>query len=289
MDVFLSWSQPRSEAVAKALRDWLPLVLQSARPWLSREIEKGARWDDVIADKLETCSFGVICLTPENLHTDWIVFEAGALSKKVRDSRVCTYLLDLRPTDVVGPLAQFQHSTATQEDTRDLVETLNRGLGEQGLDPDRLRETFEQWWPKLEEQLATATQQAVAKPDKRGLDDKVDEMLLALRNVQVHLQRAARAERPAAYSLIGYTPHYSKGDPFAFGSGDDAFPLVLDHLSSINLRRFVCRTHQTPPALDEASLSRVVFRTCCEDFRDDLSRIAEATSSEPISDASARS
>ena len=39
MDVFLSWSQPRSEAIAKALKHWIPLVLQAATPWLSRDRE----------------------------------------------------------------------------------------------------------------------------------------------------------------------------------------------------------------------------------------------------------
>jgi len=37
MKVFLSWSGPKSQAVATAFRGWLPDVLQEAEPWLSSE------------------------------------------------------------------------------------------------------------------------------------------------------------------------------------------------------------------------------------------------------------
>jgi hypothetical protein len=43
-NIFISWSGDRSKAIAETLKDWLPRVLQSARPWLStRDIEKGTR------------------------------------------------------------------------------------------------------------------------------------------------------------------------------------------------------------------------------------------------------
>ena len=42
---------------------------------------------------------GVSCLTPENLHEDWVLFEAGAI--KTPDLGAYTLLIDLDPSDVV--------------------------------------------------------------------------------------------------------------------------------------------------------------------------------------------
>lgn len=89
MKIFISWSGDRSELLAKALRDWFPLVLHYVDPWLSQsDIQAGERWGIEVAKELETCNFGVICVTKENLNSPWILFEAGALAKSMQDGRL---------------------------------------------------------------------------------------------------------------------------------------------------------------------------------------------------------
>src|SRR4051812_36495571 len=109
MKIFISWSGERSKAIAEALHEWLPDVIQAIEPWMSaNDIEKGARWRSGLATELEQTSVSVICLTPENLESPWIHFEAGALSKQQQNTYVCTFLFGLEPIDVREPLAQFQ-------------------------------------------------------------------------------------------------------------------------------------------------------------------------------------
>src|SRR5438552_882185 len=152
MKVFISWSGERSLVIAKALRDWLPNVIQAVRPWLSEtDIGKGTRWEHEIGAELAQTRFGIICLTPENLDARWIKFEAGALSKTIERTFVCTYLLDLKPTDIEGPLSQFNHTKIEHDDSRKLLHTLNRALDDQGLEPDIVNDAFDLWWPRLEE------------------------------------------------------------------------------------------------------------------------------------------
>jgi hypothetical protein len=75
MEVFISWSGERSKAVAEALHDWLPNVIQTVRPWVSlADIEKGTRWNTDIASQLAECRVGLICLTPENVSAPWLLF-----------------------------------------------------------------------------------------------------------------------------------------------------------------------------------------------------------------------
>lgn len=153
MKVFLSWSGHRSQLIAEALRDWFPKVIQAVKPWMSAvDIDRGARWSSDIAIELADTTFGVLCLTPENLNAPWIHFEAGALSKTLEKSYVCPYLFQLEPADLKGPLIQFNAAKADEDDTLKLVLTINDAQ-ETPLPERTVEESFEVWWPKLREAL----------------------------------------------------------------------------------------------------------------------------------------
>lgn len=95
-EVFISWSGDVSLRVAKALRGWLPKVLQGVTPWMSTDISAGERWNDILHGKLLASNVGVLCLTKENLKAPWLLFEAGALAKHLTEGRVIPYQF---PTD----------------------------------------------------------------------------------------------------------------------------------------------------------------------------------------------
>jgi hypothetical protein len=104
MKVFISWSGDKSRNVAVALRDWLPSVINCIQPFVSSEdIHAGTRWQQEIADQLDTTNFGVVCVTKENQLSPWLNFEAGALAKAVDLSRVVPLAIDLKPSDVKIP------------------------------------------------------------------------------------------------------------------------------------------------------------------------------------------
>src|ERR1700761_9213653 len=130
MSVFVSWSGARSKATAQGLRTWLPNVLQAANVWMSDvDIEAGSRGINEIFSNLEKAKIGIICLTQENRAAPWLLFEAGAISKQVSDrTRVCPYLLGLQPSEVPGPLAEFQAVTADEDGTRRLLKAVNNSL-----------------------------------------------------------------------------------------------------------------------------------------------------------------
>jgi hypothetical protein len=160
MKIFLSWSGNRSRAVAEALNDWLRRVIQAVKPFYSPEIEKGAKWSSELDDALEGTRFGIICLTPTNIKSVWIHYEAGALSK-TKDALIWTFLHGLTPGDVPPPLGKFQHTVAEKKDVLRLLKTINGRLGEVGGEPlqDRLlEENFEIFWPLLEKKLIEAEQ-----------------------------------------------------------------------------------------------------------------------------------
>lgn len=154
MKVFLSWSGHKSHQVALVLRDWLPSVIQSIMPYVSSEdIDKGARWSTDIAKELEDSTYGILCVTKENLEAPWLLFEAGALSKMMDKSSVCPFIFDLKRSEVKGPILQFQSTIFEKEDVRKLILSLNKCCGESSLKEELLVKSFEVWWPSLESSL----------------------------------------------------------------------------------------------------------------------------------------
>ena len=86
MKVFITWSGKKSKAVALALREWIPDVLNNIEAWMSEiDIGAGRRWSEAIALELGVTNCGIICLTKSNLNQPWILFEAGALAKSISD------------------------------------------------------------------------------------------------------------------------------------------------------------------------------------------------------------
>lgn len=190
MKVFISWSGQRSAAVADGLRYWLPKVIQALEPWMSADdIEKGTRWRSGIASELEQSSVGIICLTRENLDSTWIHFEAGALSKQQEKTYVCTFLFDIEPTDVREPLAQFQATKAQKDDVRKLVFTINGTLGDSKLPESELSESFDVWWPKLDERLKTIPRSISESAEPIRKDREILEEILGLVRAQARESR----------------------------------------------------------------------------------------------------
>jgi len=204
--VFISWSGPRSQRVATALRDWLPDILQNVVPFVSEEdIAKGRRGTEVIASELRESAIGIICLTPENLSAPWILFEAGALSSSLqRREMVCPYLLGVEKRNVQLPLAQFQLTSADKEDTRRLAHAINASFqGEYQSGAEQLDRRFEKWWPDLDSVL----QAILGPPLPEGLEPPIRSTEDVLTEVLETVRQLSRALAPSR------TLELSAGEP----------------------------------------------------------------------------
>jgi len=173
--VFISWSGERSKSVAETLSNWLPLVFQGLQVWMSeKDIGAGERWSQELTKELESSNFGIVCLTPENLKSEWLLFEAGALSKAINESRVVPYRFDLKTTDVAPPLSQFQGVDASKQGTLNLARSIHAAIGSP-VRVSELPKIFDKWWPDLQESLNEIPRQ-VSKA-KRSEREMLEELL----------------------------------------------------------------------------------------------------------------
>jgi hypothetical protein len=184
MKVFISWSGESSKAIAEILRTWLPAVIQAVKPYYSPDdMAKGARWSTEIAKNLEESRVGLICLTRENLIAPWIMFESGALSKNLDKSKVSPLLFGVEPTDLTGPLVQFQATRFEKTEIKRVVRMINGELGDDRLASDVLDAVYDMWWPKLEERVnqAMTNAQKTNQAEVRSQQDILEEVLALAR------------------------------------------------------------------------------------------------------------
>jgi hypothetical protein len=178
MKVFISWSGDRSKQVAELLDDWIQCVIQAVDPWMSsKDIDRGALWFTEISDQLSNTSVGIVCLTKENKDKPWILFESGALAKGLSSNRVCTFLIDLSPTDLENPLAQFNHTFPTRDSVWELVRTINLTLKEKALKESILAKVFDTYWLQFEtefKKIIETTPEAEIQAKRKDNDIMLD-------------------------------------------------------------------------------------------------------------------
>jgi hypothetical protein len=112
------------------------------------------------------------------------MFESGAISSTLDKSRICPIVFDLEPTDLQGPLAQFQVTRFAEDDFRKLFHTINSQLGDNSLIENVAQAVFDKWWPDLNAKLSKIMQGHTAEADVakiRSVRELIEEMLLLVR------------------------------------------------------------------------------------------------------------
>jgi hypothetical protein len=186
LKIFISWSGNKSNLVAAVLRDWLPAVIQAARPYFSPEdIAKGARWSSEVAAELQESKVGLLCVTAENLTAPWLMFEAGALAKSLDKTCVIPLLVDTDPSALTGPLAQFQAARIDKDEMRRVMSVLNEQLGASSLSKAVLDSVFEKWWPDLEKRITEINAAPGGKKSapQRTERELLEEVLVLVRDI----------------------------------------------------------------------------------------------------------
>ncbi|SYW12263.1 conserved hypothetical protein [Oenococcus oeni] len=158
MKIFLSWSGDLSRHMAECFRRFLPLVLQYTEPFISsHDIASGENWNNAINGELNDAEIGILFVTSENINSNWLNFEAGALfswkNKDEQQSKVIPVMADSEDITSVlsgSPLKQFQGTKSLSEDNvKSIFDSINKQAGSNSLADATFQSTFDQWWPKI--------------------------------------------------------------------------------------------------------------------------------------------
>ena len=173
------------------------------------DIHKGTRFLEEIDNALQYCKAGIVCLTPENSHSVWVAFEAGALASRMETSKLVIPLLSrMRPAELHGPLSMFQTCQLTKEDMLQLVRNLNDLNSEEDIIVEnRLEATFDGVWPTFEAQIPEIekrqTFRGMTIPARKSETELIEEVLDVSKSIRVLIEEHVRGSAGVSSGLEG--------------------------------------------------------------------------------------
>lgn len=210
MKIFISWSGDKSQKIAIALQEWLQKVIQSVVPFVSKEdISKGDVWINAIENELTTSDYGIVCVTPENRTSAWLMFEAGALANKVGKAHMTPFLTEISSSELDRPLSLYQTTEFNKDDILKLLKTINSKV-EQHLAESTLQSCFDMWWPELETSINNILSEdkekvLPAQSKKKKTEDILEEHGRMLQDIKTFLitYQAQSTRKPSRSAVIG--------------------------------------------------------------------------------------
>ncbi|MFJ8363060.1 toll/interleukin-1 receptor domain-containing protein [Streptomyces sp. NPDC093984] len=264
MQIFISWSGDMAKQCAEALRDWLPYMNQAISPFVSsQDISKGERGLAKIADQLQECSFGIVCVTRANQSAPWINFESGALSRELGESSLIPFLIDMQVKDLSsGPLTQFQATDgSSQDDVWAMVKAINAKC-ETSVEPERLRTTFDRFWEDLEAQLISIREaHPTADAPQRAVPEILDELVKLVRDQHTRIGALERT-----VGNVG-TTHYTINEPREVrigGQSDDPLKNLPPKERALRVGR-MAREMIGPPYVEKIIRKGAMIELHCHD------------------------
>jgi hypothetical protein len=157
MKIFISSSGKQGQAVAHTLCEWLRIVIPDSHPSIfAADLPVGTSWFTSLMQKLESMEFCIICLTPDNVRSPWLYFEAGVVAATNRDVKVCGFLTGLNSSQITGPLSQFQCFQSDVDGVLSLLKAIYDSSLNGVYDEDLVTSVFTANWPRLRENLKEA-------------------------------------------------------------------------------------------------------------------------------------
>lgn len=197
--VFISWSGKASQIMAGSVKSLLEIFMPWAELFLSTEIQAGKQWRSEINESLKSCNFGIVCLTPENVNSPWIHFEAGALSKMTE--QLFVLWLGENAADIPEPLGAFQICTGTKEGVEKLLKGLSSVSSEIGqAEVKNASKSIDYAWADFDRKFIEARESVgFNKSNSRSIDEKLDEILLNVRKLNFN---SNTTDRTGKYSFL---------------------------------------------------------------------------------------
>ena len=231
LKIFISWSGAYSNALSEAFAEWLDKVVQSVETFVSSaDIESGSRWGSRLGGELSELDFGVAFVTAQNKEAPWVLFEAGALSKNIKESRFTPILCGISNVDLTGnPLIQFQTRELNLEGMKKLVHSIFKAADEDAYSKKKVDDIFEVWWPQFEGRINELTNSGnydaadtvTTEPSLYELESSVSDLVGAIRDLSTQQQTSSEDVNSQLQLIKTNLSDVSEMEPHVFNDFED--------------------------------------------------------------------
>jgi hypothetical protein len=170
------------------------------------DIHSGERWQPEVSKNLETSDFGIFCITEENLNSSWMLFEGGALSKKVESSRIVPLLFGVELKNIPEPFKQFQSRKADKDGIYTLINEINN-LSYKILEKESIATIFNSVFAKFNRRIAKIERSKQIYVDDWILDDEVYCLISIMNNISEELKQVSKLYTDAHTNTIQNGEH----------------------------------------------------------------------------------
>ena len=174
MKVFIGWAGETSKEIASILKNWLNGMFDGhVSAFTPDDLAAGSLWFDGLRHAMTDANCGLLCVTEDNVNSQWLSYEAGALSGNAE--LLIPLLCGVSSLRVGAPLRMFQPISFGFDGMLELAHTLNELRGEALVPLPELDRRFKARYPALEmiiaEKLSAERKQALSAPDDENIEN----------------------------------------------------------------------------------------------------------------------
>lgn len=159
LNIFISWSGITGKQIAEKLKYLMVNVMQFAdgEVFLApADISKGKAWRDELRTRLLESNSGIFILTPDTKPSEWMAFEAGAVSTKAGQKCLIPLLFGTSEGTIPKYLTEYQFANFHKEDYKDVFSSL-------GMTDKLSQERIDCFWELFEPHCSRVVEDASKK------------------------------------------------------------------------------------------------------------------------------
>ncbi|MBR4544472.1 MAG: toll/interleukin-1 receptor domain-containing protein [Oscillibacter sp.] len=168
MKVYIGWSGETSKEIASILKSWLPLMNPHIEVFNTVDIPTGSAWEHIFFKNLLACDCAIFCFTQDNIHSPWLLYEAGVVSGA--EKPIIPLLFDVPLSRLSDPLRFFQPILFTKDHIWQMALTLNDLCGQDAFSYQELAIKFDQLYPTVEKMVEQVRNSQKEQPEQ-GTED----------------------------------------------------------------------------------------------------------------------